>query len=215
MGDKKGLLGMGVDSDGGPVVDPTANVIALTEAGNRRQDDLRAANDTLVKAELRHVGEMAALREIHQREIREIETKRLDAIRQVDVLAVTTAAERANEAIQRLATATASNAENLRLALTSTASTIATQTAQTVGAIIERISALEKAYYEGKGKEQISDPLLTKLVAEVTALRESGSGSVGRSEGTKAMWGYVVGAVSFILMVLTIVFTIYNQVRAQ
>jgi hypothetical protein len=43
MSGKPSNAGQGVDAQGGPVVDPTANVIALNEAANRRQDDLRAA----------------------------------------------------------------------------------------------------------------------------------------------------------------------------
>jgi len=51
--------------------------------------------------------------------------------------------------------------------------------------------------------------------SDIQDLRESRREGEGRGFGSKAMWGYVVGAVSFILLLLTIVVTVYNQVRVQ
>lgn len=42
------------------------------------------------------------------------------------------------------------------------------------------------------------------LRAELASLKESRSQVTGRSEGNHAMWGYIIGAVSFILMLLSI-----------
>jgi DNA-binding helix-hairpin-helix protein with protein kinase domain len=44
--------GLGVDSSGHPVIDPTANVQALSEASNKRQDDMRDALARRVDAEI-------------------------------------------------------------------------------------------------------------------------------------------------------------------
>jgi 7-cyano-7-deazaguanine synthase in queuosine biosynthesis len=85
--------------------------------------------------------------------MRRLESARLDAIRQVDVAARTTEAERALQAIQALAATTATNADNLRNALTSTATTIATQLASTVEGLTKRIAALEMTSYKGEGKD--------------------------------------------------------------
>src|SRR6476469_7647162 len=94
--------GLGVDASGAPVIDPTENVKALVEA------------------EIRHLSEMASLRAEHAKDIREIETKRLDAIRQVDVMNASSTADRALVAIQTLATQTATNAETLRALVATT-----------------------------------------------------------------------------------------------
>src|ERR1700685_2274338 len=77
--------GLGVDATGGPVVDPTANVLALVSAANQRQDGLR-------DMESRHLREVMRIRDKHAREMREAEADRLDAIREVDAQAVQQAA---------------------------------------------------------------------------------------------------------------------------
>ncbi len=189
----KGPAGMAVDSSGLPVVDPTANVIALTEAAVQRQDDLRESNNKYLESEIRHLREMASLRAEHGKVVGELETNRLNAIRQVDVLAVSTAADRAQAAISTLAAQTTANAENLRNALTVTATTIANQTAATVAAITERLAALEKAGYESKGKSAFSDPMFSELLTEVKSLREGRSQAGGQSKGINMVWVAVLG----------------------
>ena len=185
-----GTAGIGVDAEGNPVVDPTANVIALNEAANQRQDDLRELNNTRIDAEIRridseiaHVREMATLRAEHAKELSSLESSRVNAIRQVDVLAVSTAADRAQTAINTLANATTVNAENLRNALASTASAIAAQHAATVSGITERIAALEKASYEGRGKQTMVDPMLADLVIEMKKLTATGMTHTGKEQG--------------------------------
>jgi hypothetical protein len=191
--------GLGVDAAGSPVVDPTENVKALSEAAQQRQDDLREAHTKLVEANLLRLEQIATLRAEHATALAKLESDRLNAIRQVDVLAVNTAADRAAAAIQALAATTATNAETLRTALTTTATTIATQTANTVQGITERLAALEKSSYEGLGKSRVADPMVDQLLREVKALRESGAGSTGKSAGATAMWGYVAAGFGFLL----------------
>lgn len=192
---RTGSPGPSVDAVGDYVVDPTANVIALNEAAQRRQDDLRDETNRRVDAHIRHIEAIVGLRAEHQKEISFLESNRLNAIRQVDVLAVSTAADRAQAAIQTLAVTTANNAENLRNALASTASTIAAQTAATVASITERIAALEKSSYEGKGKEAVVDPLTAELVSEIKSLRASHSAAVGERAGMATMWAIVMAVI--------------------
>jgi len=207
--------GVAVDSFGGGVVDPTANVIALSAASNLRQDDLREETNKRIDTELAcvkelsqlrsaHLAQLAELRAEHAKEIRDSETNRLNAIRQVDVLAVNTAADRALAAIQTLAATTTANADTLRAMVASTASTIATQTTATVQAITERLAALEKSSYEGKGKQAVADPMLTEMVAELKALRVSQNLTAGKAEGLSAGWGLLLGAVGLISTLLAI-----------
>lgn len=51
-------VGQGVDAAGDPVVDPTANVIALSEAAARRQDDLRMAAVARLEVEIADIKEL-------------------------------------------------------------------------------------------------------------------------------------------------------------
>jgi hypothetical protein len=204
-----------VDRAGGPVIDPTENVIALTEKANERQDDLRNSIVELMKENARRIEQLGIqrgeylqklsdIRAEHAKEILALETNRLNAIRQVDVLAVSTAAERAQQAIQALATTTSTNAENLRVLVTSTAATIAAQTTATVAAMTERIAALEKSSYIGAGRQAYSDPALSEIVTELRTLRSAAASGSGKSEGLAAMWGYVFGAVMLLGMLITL-----------
>jgi hypothetical protein len=201
---KSGAAGIGVDYEGGPVIDPTSNVIALNDAANKRQDDLREANNKYLDAEFRRLEQTATLRAEHAKEIGALESNRLNAIRQVDVLAVNTAYDRAAATIQTLAVTTTANAENLRNALNTTAATIAAQWANTVAGITERLAALEMSSYEGKGKQSFADPMMAELVAEMKNLREVRATGAGKIEGISASWGVLLGAVALIATLISI-----------
>lgn len=164
--------GQGVDVFGG--LDPTENVKALTEAANKRQDDLRVGNNELIQAQLsglqdiitqhvkcikelnaaeaRRLDEQAALRSDYTERLSSAEAKRIDAIRAVDVNAVAVASQRASDQATVLATQVAQSAEALRGLVASTAATNQ-QAQQTANAqLSQRITTLEQAQYKGEGK---------------------------------------------------------------
>lgn len=137
--------GLPADSSGGPTVDPTRNVLDLVQAAVNRLDDLRAAEtkrvDEKIKLEKSHVRELMKLRETHAENLREAEAKRIDAIRLVDVNALTSANERA-----------ASQASIVATQVSNTAATVAAQIDQLTRMLSDRIAAVEKSQYEGVGK---------------------------------------------------------------
>lgn len=202
---KVGNQGPATDRKNEPVMDPTENVMKLVEAANRRQDDLRHETTVRIDSELRHLKDMAELRAAHSKEMRAAEADRLNSIRQVDVTAVKTEADRALAAIQTLAATTATNAENLRNALTNTATTIAKQTADTVQQITERIAALEKSNYEGQGKSMYTNPMLADVSAQLKNLTQSRDVSGGERRGGQQMYGWIVGAVGVLLALASFV----------
>jgi hypothetical protein len=106
----------------------------------KRLDDLRMA-------ETGRVNELMELRDEHYKELRLAEAKRLDAIRLVDVNALSVANERSVQQAAILATQVASSAEMLRLLVASTAATQAQQLSQ----MVDRIALLEKSQYLSKG----------------------------------------------------------------
>jgi hypothetical protein len=108
--------GPAVDARGIPAADPSANVIALADAGFRRQDDLRNAHGKGVRREMRlHVK--------YQAKLAKAESARIDAIRAVDVAAVATAAAAAEQRASALATQVLALAETLRNTVATTAAT--------------------------------------------------------------------------------------------
>lgn len=135
----------------------------LIEAGNNkiltaalsRIDDMRTAEsrriDGVIEAEQRRVNEQMVLHAKHDIELSVAEAKRIDAIRVVDVNAVSVANERATQQAAVLANQVQQSAENLRALVAATAATVAQQLTQVSTQFTERLSSLEKAQYEKQG----------------------------------------------------------------
>lgn len=112
----------------------------------KRLDDLR-------DAESRRVNEQMQLRAEYSIQLGVAEAKRIDAIRAVDVNAVSVANERATAQAAVLANQVSASAETLRSLVAATAATVAQQLAQVSAGIADRLSALEKSQYEGAGSK--------------------------------------------------------------
>lgn len=125
-------------------IDPTENVKAMIKAAVERLDDLRIS-------ESRRVDEQLQLRGEYSVQLAVAEAKRIDAIRAVDVNAVSVANERATAQAAVLANQVSASAETLRSLVAATAATVAQQLAQVSTGIADRLSALEKSQYESKG----------------------------------------------------------------
>ena len=176
--------GPGVDREGRPVIDPTANVLQLVDAAIRRQDDLRAA-------ESRHIREVAALHVSYgeklrsvETELRRAETDRINAIRAVDREAVNRAADVAATQAGTLAAQVATSAETLRTQVAATATAAATALAAALEPILKSIADLQRAQWEQQGGR-----------AQVVEQRDI------RGE-TRLNWGAVLGAVSVALVLI-------------
>jgi len=191
------------DSEGNPIIDPTANVLQLVEAANIRQDDLRAADsrrlEELRVADTRRLDEIAELRATHIKELNAAEAKRIDAIRAVDVAAVATASERAAQQASVLANQVSTSAETLRTLVASTAAAQAQSQMQFSAQITERLALLEKSQYKGEGRSGISDPVMAELITEVKNLRSVGERTVGKTAGIGWVGAVVVAAVGLLV----------------
>lgn len=156
-----------------PLIDPTANVLALVAAETRRQDDLRNADsrrtDEVRKIEVRCGVETAELRE----KLAAAESRRIDALtlaesRRVDAvlseqknnvalastraeLTATALAERVDTSAKALATSVTASAEALRLQVQATTDLITTQIGTLRIDTDKRITSLEHNQYQGIG----------------------------------------------------------------
>ena len=137
-------------------IDPTANVLALVDAAVTRINDLQSA-------EFRRIDQVMKLSAEFNEKLSVAEAKRIDAIRAVDVTAVSVASERASAQAAVLATNLAATSEALRALIAATAQAGAAQLQQLQVQMTDRISLLEKAQYEGKGRGSLSAPLLMVL----------------------------------------------------
>jgi hypothetical protein len=125
--------GPGVDAAGRPVIDPTKNVLDLVAAETKRQDDLRDMAH-------RYTEQIASLRAEHANDLRKAESQRIDAIRAVDVAAVSSAAQVGENRATALAGQVATQADAVRVAL-----------AAALEPIQKDIADLRRVQYEAAG----------------------------------------------------------------
>lgn len=206
-----GLIGQAVDRFGDLAVDPSQNVLQLTEAAVQRIDDMADLRDRLMDEKIKrmeresiHLNEKAEIRAEQNERLRQAEAARLDSIRQVDREDVNKTAAQALGAIQILQAQTNTTAETLRAQVANTATTIANQLTQLFAESNKRLSALELTSSEGRGKQARDDPQMERLTQMVEALAKANASGAGKSAGGAAMWGYVVGGFGFLLTLLGI-----------
>jgi len=138
--------GPSTDAENSPVFDPSTNVKELVSAEVRRIDDLRAQSEAhtceRIDSVEKHAHEVAELRAKYDDRLRDKETERIDAIRQVDVNTGQRSAEVAAEAVKALAAQVPVIAEAAR-------GTLAT----TIEPILKSIAELQRAQYELQGQK--------------------------------------------------------------
>ena len=137
--------GPSVDRAGAPVIDPTENVTALVAAGLRRQDDLRIQESA-------HIQQLLTLRADYEEKLRIAESRRIDAIRTVDVAAVAQAAQVSATQATTLATQVSASAETLRTTVAASALSSANALSAALGPMQTSIDALRQAQYQQQGQ---------------------------------------------------------------
>ena len=167
--------------------DPTANVRALLHLSSDRADQLRLAEsvriDQLLLAEHNRVNEQIALRAEFMDKLSVAEQRRIDAIRAVDVNAVSVASERASAQAAVLANQVSASAETLRALVATTASAQRQQLSILTNQITERIAILERNQYE-----------------------KSGTGA-----GMRDMWGWIFGGLIGVVGIATTLYNVFHH----
>lgn len=158
---------MGKHNGHPPVIDPTANVILLTHEIRKHLENMRVAEtrrqDDLREAESKRVDEKMALLGEYEKIIAKAEAKRIDSNRAFDVAAVNIAAAKAELTAGVLAANVVTSAETLRKLVESTAKAAAEALERWASTIAERLSTLEAARYESKGRQGLSTPLIVGI----------------------------------------------------
>jgi hypothetical protein len=199
------MAGVPVDFAGGPTVDPTANVLQLVSAGNkrtddilelavRRLDDLRVSENLLTTEKIGRINDkvditigfiekIQDLVTAHETQLKIAEAGRIDAIRAVDVGAVGVAAERQVAAAGVLADQLAKSAEQTRALVQDQAVTVATAQRQLIEPMMARLAALERTQAEGIGRSGVADPQAAAMMGELRAMREAMALGAGAKQG--------------------------------
>lgn len=224
MAQDAGRPGVGVDSRGGPVIDPTRNVLDLVlaavkrlddvlELTVKRQDDLRASQAALEDLRYSTIKENIALRADNDEKLRKAESGRLDAIRLVDTNNVAVADQRAQSTALALAkkgddsalvlsAQTTKSADDVRSIVKTTADESARNLQQQLGAIQAqftsigtRLTALEQTGAEGLGKQKYQDPQQAALLSTLTEEVRKISRTQADSAGVGTGRGEIIGYV--------------------
>jgi hypothetical protein len=178
---RQGSPGPGVDAEGWPVVDPTKNVDTLVEAAVKRLDDLRTVGEE-------HARETANLRAVHERELRVLESARIDAIRAVDVAASQQATKDAEVRASALAKQVSDAAEQQRNQVAAAAQAAATSLAAALVPIQERLAELTRLQYEQQGQKaqviesRASDADFAPILSAIQSLQQTANENRGGRE---------------------------------
>lgn len=127
----------------------------------------------------------------HIQQLSEAESKRIDAIRAVDVAAVAIASEKAAAQAAVLANQVSTSEEALRNLVQ-----------QITNQLTERLALLEKAQYESQGKSGAS-PDLSTMVADLIAAQNVDKGKSGISN--QLMMLIVGSAIGFAFYIIQLV----------
>ena len=155
-----------------------------------------------IDSEVRRIDEKITMHAEYEEKLTLAEQKRLDAIRSVDVAAVSTASERAILQAQVLAKNVTESAETLRQLVAQTASNVAEQLKTISTQLADRLLIVEKAQYELKGKTSVTDPQMDILLKKMDSVIESRAETSGTGTGRKEMYGWILGAIMFIISII-------------
>ena len=155
--------------------------------------------EKVLTSEIRRLSDALATHVSYTREMSANETKRVDALRAVDISAVAIASGKADAQALVLANQVATSAETLRVLVASTATAVANELQSVSTQLIDRISLLEKAQYENVGKSGASSTLLGR-VSELEEIRYENKGRQGLSVPIMMLLsGTAVGILVFII----------------
>jgi ABC-type transporter Mla subunit MlaD len=86
-------------------------------------------------------------------------------------------------AVQTLASTAGTTAETLRTQVSTTAAAAEQRSSASAGDFNKRLTELERALSEGKGKQQVADPQMEKLTDLVAGLARNQTAGGGQREG--------------------------------
>ena len=208
--------GIPVDASGGPTIDPTENVKALNAASDERQNDLRDANLDYIllldrrqndlreqdqvynryRAEAieRYSRERSELVRGYEKEIREKETQRIDAINLSNSAAVQAAAEVARAQATLLANQVATTGETLRAQVASVASAQEQRLVTILEPITKAIDSLRQTQYEQQGQKSASSDPVLQAIRDLQLSQQAAHTTSQNASTTRQQSNWVIGA---------------------
>lgn len=178
--------------------DPTYNVLQLVNAAVERLNDINKIERDSNREVIALNKEILNLHIAYQDKLSIAESRRIDAIRAVDVGAVAIASERATQQATVLANQVSASADALRNLVTTTATAAAAQQQSVSTQLMDRITLLERSQYESKGLSGIPPQVLERL----TTLEQTRFENKGKSMGYAQIVGLVLAGAAVVGAIL-------------
>jgi hypothetical protein len=198
-------------------------------AAQEKISELRYTHaQVLAAAQAKQLESEARIRAEYNEKLSIAEAKRIDAIRAVDVNASATASQRTSEQatslqIQTSASAevlrnqVARSAEDLRALVATTAATALTTQQQQFASLSTRITTLEQAGSESKGKQTYQDPVIQDLLREVRTLAQARVGATATETGRGEVTAWVLAGIMMLIalggLISTVIFAMMRKAK--
>jgi hypothetical protein len=184
--------GIGVDAQGGGVIDPTKNVMDLVLAQEKYQNGMREGQEKIQRFALEAANtfhNFARDMEAKLSGIRfDAESRRIDQLADIRMVYEKRIADMLNESVR------------------STSALVSTQLVQIQATFNDRVSKLEEFRWSSSGRSSVSDPALAnaleQLGATIAALKTSEDSRGGRGTGRNDMYGWLLAGVAMIATVV-------------
>lgn len=193
---KNSSVGLGVDRYGLPVIDPTANVQALSEASNKRQDDLR-------HADIKRIDEQLAAMKVYFNDLIAAHDKRYEQRYEAQEKATDVALVAQKDAVRE---AFVAQKEAINAALASADRAVAKAEA----AAERRFEAVNEFRAQLGDQQRTLMPRaegesrLNALAEKIGVLEGFRTETLSRGVGTKEGWGQSASAVALVVSVLAL-----------
>jgi hypothetical protein len=179
------FAGIGVDALGGPVIDPTENVLALVDVQTIHQNEMRVAESQyqngMREAEVRRLSDLASLKERYDKQISDILT-----------IQVKTTSELISTQLDKVTNS-----------LSSQINTAAAQNASLMGTLSDRIGKLEQSKWEVAGRTSVQDPATAATLVQISSvlktLSETRNEGMGQMTARKDVGAWLAFAVMAVL----------------
>lgn len=158
--------GIGVDSAGGQVIDPTKNVEDLVKARDAAFAELRASDQRFLDAQLAAMDKLQSFARdsdtVLQNYAREAESKIQTALRDSETRRIDQLAENRQEFQNTIR-------DMLAESVRTTSTLVSTQLVQIQATFDTRVSKLEAFQWQSAGRSSVADPALASALAEMAA----------------------------------------------
>ncbi len=182
-------LGLGVDSTGGPVIDPTENVLALVDVEKQHQQELRQSDakyvDAMRTADAKYQDGMRNAEQAKQESLSLLKQNYDKQISDILTAQIKSTLELTSTQLDKV---TASLSNQINAAVVQQSGLITT--------LSERIGRLEQLQWQTAGKTSVSDPAAADMVLAVRKLTETTKVGEGREIGRGEIIAYIVTAIA-------------------